>query len=268
MSDSPKRVLLYSGGMDSVALSMLWAPHARIYVDLGTLYGVVERERLAKHPDVRVVSLPLFDFDGDDVFPQREDHIIPLRNLLLVCVAAQLYPDEDVEVGLAATMGDRVLDKSEEFATRTTELLSFLWQRQHWTKGRNVAVVLPVKRMTKRMLVEAVAMAGDRTLVEELARESFSCYEPDHLGGECGRCKPCVRKWVAFAAAGYGDALNPLHETRAREVVNATIVPLIARGEYERGTEAIDVLAALGVHDPEVLGTQLAAQQLVEQWTR
>lgn len=267
MSDTPKRVLLYSGGMDSVALAMLWAPHARVYVDLGTDYGLIERERVAKHLDVRLVNLPLFEFDrADSVFPDRADHIIPLRNLMLVCVAAQLFPEEDVEVALAATKGDRVLDKSEEFAERTTELLRFLWAPQHWTKGRNVSVVLPVKQFTKRMLVEAIAMAGDRTLVEELAHESFSCYAPDHLGGECGVCKPCVRKWVGFAAAGYGDALNPLHEARARQRVHDEIVPLIARGEYGRGDEAHDVLAACGVShtDDEVR----SARELLEQWNR
>lgn len=229
MTDNFGRVLLYSGGMDSVALSLLEPWDMKLYVDMGTRYSNAERAKLPD--DVRVVDLPLGAWE-------RPDAIIPLRNLLLVCVAAQ-YGDV---VAMAATAGDRVLDKTQEFANHASALLSYLWQPQHWTDGKQVSVVLPTKHLTKRQLVARVAALGAEALVD--LANSFSCYDPGDprgLAPECGACKPCVRKWVAFAAEGHGHLVVDA-EPAARLQAAA-----IRAGTWDRGeAEAADVLAALG----------------------
>lgn len=220
------RVLLYSGGMDSVALSMIERWDTRLYVDMGTAYSAAERSRL--DDDVVVVDLPLGVWE-------RPDGIIPLRNLVLVCIAAQYGST----IGMAATAGDRVLDKSPHFAEVTSNLLSWLWQPQHWTDGKHVEVVLPTKTLTKRQLVQRVAALGADNL-DTLAR-SWSCYSGGDV--ECGACKPCRRKWVAFAAEGHGDLV-----VDASESVRATLLPSINDGTWDRGVdEATAVLDALGV---------------------
>jgi 7-cyano-7-deazaguanine synthase in queuosine biosynthesis len=224
------KVLLYSGGMDSMALRMLWDPNVSVYVDMGTAYSKAERDRLPR--DVDVVELPLHQWE-------RTDGIIPLRNLMLVCVAAQ-YGDV---IGLAATAGDRVLDKSDQFASMTTSLLSYLWSPQHWTAGEHRRVVLPLKGMSKRQIVgEVRERFGDVGLVR--LAESWSCYSGGRA--ECGACKPCMRKWVAFAAAGAGDLVMD-----ASGYVYDEVLPLIAQGVYDRGSEARDVLDALGATDAD-----------------
>lgn len=224
------RVLLYSGGMDSVALRMLWTPDVSVYVDMGTGYTAAERKRLPD--DVVVVDLPLGRWE-------RPDGIIPLRNLMLVCVAAQYGND----IAMAATAGDRVLDKSERFAAMTTDLLTYLWSPQHWTDGEPRNVVLPLKGLTKREIVEVIeARHGDTGLAALAA--SWSCYGTGET--ECGACKPCFRKWVAFAAQKHGEMV-----VSARAYTVEHILPVIAAGQFGRRREELDVLAAFGISDPE-----------------
>jgi 7-cyano-7-deazaguanine synthase len=226
-----ERVLLYSGGMDSVALDLLWPEHVNVYVDLGTGYSEAEKARLPT--GTVVVPLPLTQWE-------REDKIIPLRNLMLVCVAAQ-YGDT---VAMAATRGDRVLDKSQVFAEKTTDLLTYLWQNQHWTEGAVKSVVLPLKELTKAEIVAEVATRCGDAGVEVVAR-SFSCYTP--VGDqECGACKPCYRKWVAFQVNGFGSLV-----VDATEYVVESILPEIVFGRFGRRRESLDVLRAFGVVEPE-----------------
>ncbi len=225
-------VALYSGGMDSEALRLLYRPDVLLYVEMGTKY---ERAEL-QHLPASVQRVPL----ALDVW-ERPDAIIPLRNLFLVAVAAQ-YGDI---IMLGATAGDRVLDKSDVFASLTTQLLAFLWSPQHWTEGRDIAVTLPLRTMTKRQIVERVHAEQGMYGVRELA-DSFSCYTPRTVFGSaaasaCGACKPCARKWIAFAAAGFGS-LVPDASSYVREHVAPTIT--------ERGAvEAADLAAALAWRD-------------------
>lgn len=245
------KVLLYSGGMDSEAARLLWEPDSLLYVDMHTGYSSAERDRLPD--DVEVVDLPLTTWE-------RPDGIIPMRNLLLVAIAS-VYGDQ---VGLAATAGDRVLDKSPRFAQLATDLLGYLWQPQHWTDGRQVEVVLPVKHLTKRGMIEAVHAEHGATGVQQLA-DTFSCYEPTNAGVECGACKPCTRKWVAFAAVGEAERLGGWRH-RARIAVGQDVLPAIAAGTYGRAAEADDVLAAYGVRHAE--NQQQAAQAVLNRRAR
>lgn len=222
------RVLLYSGGMDSVAARLLWEPDVLVYVRMGTAYETPEMDRLPAGCEVvQMRELERWE---------RPDGIIPLRNLFLVAAGAQFGE----QVGLAATAGDRVLDKSQTFADLASGLLSYLWQPQHWTEGHEVQVVLPVKHLTKRQLVQQVGkLRGPPG--QMLLAASFSCYTPKPNGTECGACKPCARKWVAFAAEGLHCLVPDASQYVVREVL-----PLVGTKAWGRGSEeADDVLQAV-----------------------
>ena len=110
-----KKVLLYSGGMDSWLIDKLWKPDIRLYVDMNTRYSKEEMKRL---PDDTIIErLDLSKWE-------REDKIIPLRNMYLIGIATN-YGDE---ICLGATAGDRVLDKSPVFAELYEDLLGYLYQ--------------------------------------------------------------------------------------------------------------------------------------------
>ena len=226
------KVLLYSGGMDSYALRHLWKPDLSLYVNLETEYSKVELAKL----DNRTIVV---NFPGLQSL-ERPDKIIPLRNLFLVAIAAQYGQT----IALAATAGDRVLDKSYRFASKASGVLTLL-MNDYWSDRRgDYEVVLPVKSLTKRQLVEAFINAGGDPL--ELAERSFSCYTPTRELKPCGQCKPCFRKWVAFKLNGFDT------EPNAKPYIEAEILPLIRGGRYGRAEEEAEILEAMGyVHSDQ-----------------
>lgn len=222
-----RTVLLFSGGMDSYAARMLYEPHVLLYVDAGTRYADAEIARLPE--GTHIVDMRSLNNFG------VVDDIIPLRNLFFVAVAAQ-YGEQII---LGATAGDRVLDKSIEFATQTSALLSYLWQKQHWTEGKQIEVLMPMKGMSKTQIIEAVRDKCGDLGVAQLAT-SFSCYNPNKQT-ECGICKPCRRKWIAFASLGYANLV-----VDARDAVLNNEYSAIMFGAWDRGTAESDaVLTAI-----------------------
>lgn len=219
-----KKVLLYSGGMDSWLMSKLWKPDIKLYVDMKTRYSENELARVRKEPGVQVVEFPLGQWE-------REDAIIPLRNLYLAMVACNVTGSEDVEILIGATAGDRVLDKSPEFVNKATDLLSYLYIPQHWIpEGKKVRVCIDYKQYTKTDLLKMFKEQGGD--LEEAFTRSFSCYDPVD-GHECWHCKPCFRKFTAFSEAGY-----EFSDDVARTVcsyIKTDILPDIEAGTYGRG---------------------------------
>ena len=142
-----KKVLLYSGGMDSWLIDKLWKPDIRLYIDMNTRYSKEEMKRLPD--DIVIEKLDLSKWE-------REDKIIPLRNMYLIGIATN-YGDE---ICLGATAGDRVLDKSPVFAELYEELLGYLYQKQHWTEKRTIRINLDYKAYTKTELLKQYIIQG------------------------------------------------------------------------------------------------------------
>lgn len=218
-----KKVLLYSGGMDSYLISKLWKPNVKLYVDLNSKYSKKEIEHLPQ--DVEVVSLNLGRWE-------RPDAIIPLRNLYLVMVATN-YGDE---ICLGATAGDRVLDKSYKFAEMASNLLSYLYSPQHWTEGRKIKINLDFKGLTKEELLRKFLNKGGN--IETAWAESYSCYSG--LKEPCFSCKACVRKSAAFFANGF-TKFSPTQVQKLRSYL-VPIIQQIKCGTYGRGKKEEELL--------------------------
>ncbi len=219
-----RKVLLYSGGMDSWLIDKIWKPNIKLYVDMKTRYSEEEIKRLPN--DVIIEQLNLGKWE-------RDDAIIPLRNLYLVMLATN-YGDD---ICLGATAGDRVLDKSPQFAYKASDLLSFLYTKQHWTKERKINVNLDFKGMTKKELISKYLQEGGN--LEEAVKGSFSCYYPEH-NQECWQCKPCFRKYVAFKMNGYdfGSRIDNI----VKNYMSENIIPDILKGTYGRADEEKDIM--------------------------
>lgn len=223
-----QKILLYSGGMDSYLIDKLWKPDRRIYIDMHTRYSKQEINCIKKRrDDVEFIDFPLGQWE-------REDKIIPLRNLYLPMVICNITGDEDVDICLGATNSDRVLDKSEEYVEKATDLLSYLYQPQWWIpEGKKVRVNIDFKKYTKEDLLKMyMEQGGD---LDKAYNESFSCYEPDEEGNVCHKCKPCFRKFVAFASVGYEFPEEVLRKTIP--YIGKEIIPQIEKGTYGRPTE-------------------------------
>lgn len=218
------KILLYSGGMDSWLMDKLWNPDIKLYIDLNGRYNKQEIEHLPS--DVIIEKLDLSKWE-------RSDKILPLRNLYL-CMLATNYADKDgCEILLGATAGDRVLDKSYEFADKTSDLLTYLYTSQWWNPtAKTIKVCLTYKDKTKEELLQMYVNNGGS--LEKAWKESFSCYEPDENGNVCMSCKPCFRKFVSFAKMGFVDKS---WLSTVIPYIEKEIIPLITSGTYGRGKD-------------------------------
>ncbi|MCS3283396.1 7-cyano-7-deazaguanine synthase [Bacteroides salyersiae] len=229
-SSYEKKVLLYSGGMDSWLIDKIWKPDVKLYVDMGTKYSQEEIKRLPA--DVVVEKLDLSKWE-------REDKIIPLRNMYLIGIATN-YGNE---ICLGATAGDRVLDKSPIFADMYEQLLNYLYRKQHWTEERKIRINLDFKKYTKAQLVWIYKEQGGN--IENAFASSFSCYSPED-GKECWKCKPCFRKFIAFALNGYPFTEDIIDRNVA--YIKKEILPLIESGIYGRKQEEDEIMKVLTIY--------------------
>lgn len=218
------KVLLYSGGMDSWLINKIWKPDVLLYVNLKGRYNKQEMAHLPK--ECKVIDFDLSQYE-------REDKIIPLRNLYLVMLATNFLGEEGGEICLGATAGDRVLDKSYEFADKASDLLTYLYSSQWWNPvAKTVKINLAFKDKTKVDLVKMYQEQGGS--VEEVWNDSFSCYEPDEEGHICYQCKPCFRKASACWECGFTDFSKEAKE-KLFDYIGKEIMPDILTGTYGRG---------------------------------
>lgn len=225
-----KKVLLYSGGMDSWLIDKLWKPDIRLYIDMNTRYSKEEMKRLPD--DIVIEKLDLSKWE-------RGDKIIPLRNMYLIGIATN-YGDE---ICLGATAGDRVLDKSPVFAELYEELLGYLYQKQHWTEKRMIRINLDYKAYTKTELLKQYLIQGGN--IGDALSSSFSCYAPVD-GYECWNCKPCFRKFIAFVLNGYPFPREVIDKNIS--YIKREILPLIESGEYGRKREEEEIRQVLTLY--------------------
>lgn len=199
-SRTGKKVLLFSSGMDSYIINQLEKPDVLVFVDNKSNYSALEMRYLKSLQYDNLVFVEDFiNHSGIEL----DNMIIPARNLFLVTIAS--YFGEEIILG--ATAGDRSTDKDHEFARLMSETLSHIYKPSHWCTKGDIHVNLKYKDWTKQMLVEAFVLLNHplgistRESVDLLLNDSFSCYHPTPEGGQCNRCKPDVRKFLAILGA-------------------------------------------------------------------
>lgn len=184
-----KKVLLYSGGMDSWLIDKIWKPDLRLFIDIGTPSSKAERKRLPSNVEI-------IEFQSLGQFERKEDFILPLRNMYFLMIASN-YGNE---ICLGATKTDINLDKTQEFAEKASDILSYMYQPQKWTIGRNIRVNLDFKPYTKGDLLKIYLANGGKW--ETAYRETFSCFTPINDTQECYNCRACFLKLMAFIDNG------------------------------------------------------------------
>ena len=210
-----KKVLLYSGGLDSWLIDKLWKPDVKVYVNIHGAYNAEEIKRLPK--DVVVVDFP---FLADKELPNK---FVPLRNLYFLMIGSH-YGDV---VCLGATAGDwGNKDKTPGFLAEAEKMLAYLWSDKKCNK--KVSVEQGFVNVSKAELIKRYLAQGGT--LEEIRGSTFSCYTPVD-GHECMECYPCFRKFALLYALGCEYPL----ETRRKmwEYVRANIIPTKEQGGYQ-----------------------------------
>ena len=245
------KILLFSGGSDSVLISHLYEPDYLVYVNMHTRYSEEEIKKIKEgkfgnDPRLRFIDFP---FLGQY---EREDAIIPLRNLYLPMIICNYFDVEtygDLDICLGATAGDRVLDKSPDFVAKFNDLINYLYLPQHWIpEGRKINLNIDYKKYTKTEMLKLYKNKGGD--IEKLYHESFSCYDPVD-GKECGHCKPCFRKRIAYALNGMKFNKEDLQITY--DYIMKEIYPQIKAGTYGRADEEKEIKEFLDLYKKNLL---------------
>ena len=181
-----KKVLLYSGGMDSYLIDKIIKPDMKLFFDIGTKQNEQEKKRLPK--DVIIKRIDLNEYVQDDNLLT-----IPLRNLIFLTIAIN-YADTII---LGTTADDLHYDKKETFIKATEKLFNSVLTKELISK--KIKIEIPYKDKTKiEILNEYIKQGGD---IEKAYRECFSCHYPEN--NECGKCVPCKKKIETFKMFGY-----------------------------------------------------------------
>jgi 7-cyano-7-deazaguanine synthase len=195
-----KKVLLFSSGMDSYIINELEKPDVLVFVDNKSNYSALEMSYLKSLGHENLVFVE--DFINLSSI-ELDNMIMPARNLFLVTIAS--YFGEEIILG--ATAGDRSTDKDLKFADLMSQTLSHIYAPSHWCSKGDIHVNLKYKSWTKQMLVaEMVRVNLEKGIpmeqtVHRLVNDSFSCYFPTKQDGQCNKCKPDVRKFLAILGA-------------------------------------------------------------------
>lgn len=186
-----KKVLLFSGGFDSMLQEWLIKPDVLLYVDMKTSYSQREIEALQLLPDsykqrLIIKELPLGEYE-------RENKYLPYRNLMLGTIAMQY--GQHVYFGF--NNEDWASDKDTIFLDKTTSLFRHLNERamgdMGWSSNR-FSFNAPFKKYTKAEMVREALKAG---MPVELIQHTRSCYDGVSKIG-CGECNVCVNRAIAL----------------------------------------------------------------------
>lgn len=172
-----KKVLLYSGGIDSYIINKLWNPDIKLYIDYGIKQNKEEIKRLPK--DVIIKKVDLSEYVEDD-----GKNTIPLRNLLFANIAINY--GEIIAIG--GVKDDLHYDKTKQFARKATNLFNSVLKKED--SKRKVKIVVPYRNYTKAELIKLFIDNGGN--IEKLISETWSCHFPKN-GNPCGKCSPCKR---------------------------------------------------------------------------
>ncbi len=232
-----KSVLLFSGGMDCLCVNQIYKPDILLHISYGGKYSQIEKKSIQKLIKCgaidknKIVEVDIGNWLGK---LERDDLIIPNRNVYFVTIAS--YYGE--KIYLASVNGDRSFDKDKLFYSQTSQLLSHIWDKQHWTEKRKIKVYSPVKKFTKTQLVKKFLKCGGK---KEWLFESYSCYEGKTKS--CGNCKPCWRKWIALKCNNIDIPKNYFKQNPKNVSWFRPLISKLKKGEY-RGIEDKDILKA------------------------
>lgn len=210
-------VVLYSGGLDSYVLwETLKVQHTtvkdpvRVFIYTGTGDNQKEAEHIMRQQgspkDLLSLKLPLHEIE-------LGNKIVPFRNFLFVLLAANL--GNRIHIGV--TIGDTTRDKDYVFKGICDTMLNYFGQVHGKMPyyAEQFSVEMPFKQMTKTEIVRLFIKNGGDP--EVLALNTRSCYENNTL--ECGGCRACLRKLVAFENNGMGHRLNFLTRPTTQDVI-------------------------------------------------
>lgn len=215
---TPGRLLLCSGGLDSVCLLMRQQRAGdrltALFIDYGQMN--VEEERASARHFCAEAGVALIQASLAGAFPPsglsseaeqgtylegKSRFFLPMRNGVFIALAvswAMRHGCRDILVG-SVRADSRHLDSGEPFMTQMRELVE-------QCSGGQVSVSFPLAALSKAEVIAEVAEHAD---LPEIFRRTYSCYFPKSSakvrefawGFGCGSCLSCRGRRAALGEA-------------------------------------------------------------------
>lgn len=185
------RILLFSGGLDSVILKQMFdfGQNECLFVKMNTPENRLEEAYIDKFfPGVHKAYLPLSQYS-------LPNNIIPFRNNMLALIGAQ-YSNN---IYFAFTSGDTTKDKDYVFKAQMEGMLNYFAtspDKVHYQAPYTIHI--PFKPFSKTELLSNYMDKFGFRNTKSILLLSRSCYSGDNK--ECGKCRSCLRKYVAACA--------------------------------------------------------------------
>jgi 7-cyano-7-deazaguanine synthase in queuosine biosynthesis len=217
MFKKTKRVLLWSGGLDSTAALILEEPDLVVHVIAGeTGHHKIEREGTMLLKDLLEYEVgfempPLIYYDHQTEFwGYGESVFVPFRNFLYVMDAYNEalrywtpanWPDV-VEVWVVGVLGGYQSDKSPDAFQIMSNFLNDMLQASKFhdaqgVKFPKVQIRSPYWKVTKSMLIRRIEKKFPQHS-EKIMKNIVTCFNMDESGEPCGLCPACWRYFVAL----------------------------------------------------------------------
>lgn len=217
-----RKVVLYSGGLDSFCLAHAVKPDVLVFFNIGLPENDVEMWNIQRMEGMGILPAPVvYDFRFDLAAYKLPNEVLPFRNLFFIA-AGFTYGSK---VYLGKTASSRNLDKDPIFAAKALDVLKYVCQKPEKNPPgllmEEMEILLPFDKKTKSMFLREYLENGGSLQNVLLTR---SCYRPD--GQECGECQSCIRKSIALINNGvdiagmFEHSPIPFYQRQYEDVVN------------------------------------------------
>lgn len=180
-------IMLFSGGLDSLAAWRLLGKPKAIYFAIGHKAEASELGRILAIQ--RGLGLDIVIDKSLDIGKyEMSNRYIPYRNLFFIMRAALYAPNVIIN-----QIAEWAPDKNKRFYRKTESLLNEIGRGKFQGIDRKVKIWSPFSGMTKTELIREY---GKHWPIETLTELTISCYNPGCL--PCGQCTSCVSRHVAM----------------------------------------------------------------------
>lgn len=227
MTDSPKAVVLVSGGLDSTTVLAIAKSKGFDCYTLSFDYGQRHRAELtaANHISVQMgakehktISLDLRSIGGsaltDDTIDVPEAlgegipvTYVPARNTVFLSIAlgwAEVLDASHLFIGVNAVDYSGYPDCRPEYINAFEQMANLATKSA--VEGRALTIETPLINLTKAQIIQqGLALGVDY-------RSTISCYQADENGLACGVCDSCRLRRQGFIDAGIEDSTKYIEE--------------------------------------------------------
>jgi 7-cyano-7-deazaguanine synthase in queuosine biosynthesis len=189
-----KHICLTSGGADSTIGWYYAGKPQALYIDIGQSYSSKELAALVRSG----IPYHYVDMRGTHIAETTWEHIIPGRNFLFLCIAAEMLQNY-------GSIWFSMVDGEGAESDKGDKSLMFVEYFMDWYKactGREIHV----QTLHDRTKAGWLRWFGQNHDVNIIRSSTVTCFSG--MEGQCGTCQACLRKFLSFMSIGIDISMD------------------------------------------------------------